>query len=169
MNRWAEYRAGTLTPPVVVQHDVDGADHLIWVYTTAGIKGPYKRTTYDEVAICDEVMELVTTAEEQLNALKIMFATGPATYVYTTLIRMRRVMRFNYRREYGLQRLRAARWLIENCTDAQLMNVFDLANLAQAAVLRTRLENKVAYLTAWEAKQAELNAAEALVNSVEED
>lgn len=52
MDRWAEYNAGTLTPPVVVQHDTlyvgtPNEEHLIWVWTGARIQGPFSRSTYD--------------------------------------------------------------------------------------------------------------------------
>lgn len=41
VNRWAEYEAGTLTPPVVVQHDVVTGEHLVWVWCTdLRIRGP---------------------------------------------------------------------------------------------------------------------------------
>ena len=46
-NRWAEYNAGTLTPPVVVQHDtLASGEHLVWVWTGERIQGPFSRLTY---------------------------------------------------------------------------------------------------------------------------
>lgn len=56
MERWREYEAGTLTPPCVVQHDILGSDHLIWVWHGAGIVGPVVRPVYDEAAVCAEVL-----------------------------------------------------------------------------------------------------------------
>ena len=45
-NRWAEYNAGTLTPPVVVQHDtLASGEHLVWVWTGERIQGPFSRLT----------------------------------------------------------------------------------------------------------------------------
>lgn len=52
MNRWEEYKAGTLTPPCVVQHDEVGGHHLIWVWWGGTeILGPYSRTAYDETKL----------------------------------------------------------------------------------------------------------------------
>ena len=49
MNRWEEYKAGTLTPPCVVQHDEIGGHYLIWVWTgDKEILGPYSRASYNE-------------------------------------------------------------------------------------------------------------------------
>jgi hypothetical protein len=48
INRWAEYDAGTLTPPVVVQQDKLGNEYLIWLWTGTGIVGPMSRTSFDE-------------------------------------------------------------------------------------------------------------------------
>ena len=59
-NRWAEYRAGTLTPPVVVQHDtLDSGENLAWVYTTTGIRGPFSRSAWNQTI----ATELIATAE----------------------------------------------------------------------------------------------------------
>ena len=41
-------------------------------------------------------------------------------FVYTTLPRMRRVMRDRFRAETGLRCFRAARWLLANCNDMRL-------------------------------------------------
>lgn len=69
MNRWAEYNAGTLTPPVVVQHDVlPSGENLIWIYTPDGILGPYSRATYDEATFTAEILQMLTDAEEATNA-----------------------------------------------------------------------------------------------------
>ena len=74
MNRWAEYKAGTLTPPVVVQHDEVAGEHLIWVYASAqdGILGPYSRRTYDETATLGEIVAVLAEAEEAANAEKAL-------------------------------------------------------------------------------------------------
>lgn len=47
MDRWAEYNAGTLTPPVVVQRDTVNGGHLIWVWTGRRILGPFQRASWD--------------------------------------------------------------------------------------------------------------------------
>ena len=57
-NKWREYEAGTLTPPAIVQHDYDGTEHLIWVWTGTQIVGPLSRNTYDETDILNIVAEL---------------------------------------------------------------------------------------------------------------
>lgn len=72
MNRWAEYRAGTLTPPAVVQHDQTGDEHLIWVYAAGGIVGPYSRSHYDEATTLAEIVESLTSAEENENAEEVL-------------------------------------------------------------------------------------------------
>lgn len=64
-DRWAEYQAGTLTPPVVVQHDQLGSEHLIWVWTGTQIMGPFSRPSYDETAI---VAQAVALEAEQMAA-----------------------------------------------------------------------------------------------------
>jgi len=81
-------------------------------------------------------------------------------YVYTTLPRMRRVMRDRFRSETGLRRLRAARWLLANCNDTQLGNVFNTANATETAALKVRLQSKEAKLVVWETKRDEMIAAE---------
>lgn len=72
MNRWAEYKAGTLTPPVIVQHDQVGDEHLVWVYTAGGIVGPFSRTTYDEATTLAEIVEALAVAEENENAEEVL-------------------------------------------------------------------------------------------------
>lgn len=79
-------------------------------------------------------------------------------FIYTTLSKMRRVMRDRYKAETGLKCFRAARWLLENCNDNQLGNVFNKAAGAETDALKARLQAKVAKLVAWEAKKAEANA-----------
>jgi hypothetical protein len=72
-NRWAEYNAGTLTPPVVVQHDTTtGGLHLIWVYTVDGIFGPYFRPSYETTAFITEFIEIQAAIEEAANAEEVM-------------------------------------------------------------------------------------------------
>lgn len=72
MNRWAEYRAGTLIPPAIVQHDQIGDEHLIWVYAASGIVGPYSRRSYDEATTLAEIVESLTSAEEKENAEEVL-------------------------------------------------------------------------------------------------
>jgi hypothetical protein len=50
INRWAQYTAGTLTPPAVVQQDQVGSEYLIWVWDGKQIDGPLSRTSFDETA-----------------------------------------------------------------------------------------------------------------------
>ena len=87
-------------------------------------------------------------------------------YVYTTLPRMRRVMRDRYRAEIGLRRLRAALWLLNNCNDTQLGNVFGKEG-AELAALKARLQNNAAKLASWEAERDQMRAAELAAQSVE--
>lgn len=86
-------------------------------------------------------------------------------YVYTTLPRMRRVMRDRFRTETGLRCFRAARWLLENCNDTQLGNVFNKTAGAETMALKARLQAKVVKLVAWEAEKAQ---ADALAATTEE-
>lgn len=72
MDRWAEYDAGTLTPPAVVQHDEVAGEHLIWVYTGHAIVGPLSRRTYDEPAIVAEVIAALEAEEEAANGEEVM-------------------------------------------------------------------------------------------------
>jgi hypothetical protein len=65
MNRWAEYNAGTLTPPAVVQHDQIGDEHLIWVWDGARIRGPFSRATYDEQTILGQVQEMIESEAQR--------------------------------------------------------------------------------------------------------
>lgn len=80
------------------------------------------------------------------------------TFTHTTLPAMRRLMRASYRSETGLRRLKAAKWLVENCTNAQLQNVFNLATPADAVALRTRLNAHVTKLATWITQQEQLAA-----------
>lgn len=54
INRWAEYNAGTLTPPAVVQQDQIGSEYLIWVWNGTAIEGPLSRSSFDETAFVAE-------------------------------------------------------------------------------------------------------------------
>ena len=85
-------------------------------------------------------------------------------YIYTTLPKMRRVMRDRFKAETGLKCFRAARWLLNNCNDTQLGNVFDKAAGAETTALKARLQAKVDKLVAW---QAERDQADALAASTE--
>lgn len=61
MNRWAEFRAGTLTPPAVVQRDTapDGSV-MLWVWDGASIVGPVSRKSdADDAAVAVEVKNVV--------------------------------------------------------------------------------------------------------------
>jgi hypothetical protein len=80
------------------------------------------------------------------------------TFTHTTLPAMRRHIRAAYRQETGLRRLKAAKWLTENCTNAQLQNVFNLATPAEATALRTRLDAHVVRLSTWMTQQEQLAA-----------
>jgi len=48
MDRWKEYDAKTLTPPCVVQHDVIGKEHLIWVWDGMTIHGPMSQENEED-------------------------------------------------------------------------------------------------------------------------
>jgi hypothetical protein len=70
INRWAEYDAGTLTPPVVVQQDQVGGEYLVWLWTGTSIEGPMSRTSFDEAAFiaqwqAAEVERLAAEAERR--------------------------------------------------------------------------------------------------------
>lgn len=61
MNRWAEFRAGTLTPPAVVQRDTapDGSV-MLWVWDGESIIGPVSRKSdADDAAVAVEVKNFV--------------------------------------------------------------------------------------------------------------
>lgn len=62
MNRWAEFRAGNLTPPTVVQRDTgpDGAV-LLWIWDGNSIIGPVSRKSglVDDGAVAVEVRDVV--------------------------------------------------------------------------------------------------------------
>ena len=63
INKWREYEAGTLIPPVVVQHDYDGTEHLVWVWTGTRIIGPLSRNVFDETDIMNAVLVLEQTSQ----------------------------------------------------------------------------------------------------------
>lgn len=87
-------------------------------------------------------------------------------FVYTSLPKMRRFMRNRYREESGLRRLRAARWLLENCNDSQLANVFN-KKAGEVATLKARLQANVGKLADWEAKRELLIASEAAAQAAQ--
>jgi hypothetical protein len=59
MNRWEEYRAGTLTPPAVVQHDHLPNEHLVWIWDGEKVRGAFYREEYDEAAILADVQAMI--------------------------------------------------------------------------------------------------------------
>jgi len=59
INRWAEYTAGTLTPPAIVQQDQVGSEYLIWVWDGTQIEGPMSRRSFDETAFLAEYAALL--------------------------------------------------------------------------------------------------------------
>lgn len=67
-DKWAEYRAGTLVPPAVVQHDEVNGEHLIWVWTGENIVGPMSRRGFDEAqAIADALVVVGTVSVEAVS------------------------------------------------------------------------------------------------------
>jgi hypothetical protein len=70
MNRWHEYEAGTLTPPVIVQHDEVNGEHLVWVWTGKAIRGPVSRREWN--------------AEIEAAVLAIDFDPAPDTFEITS-------------------------------------------------------------------------------------
>lgn len=68
MDRWAEFKAGTLPANSVIQHDTLYAgtgreEHLIWFYTGTRIYGPFSRSMFDasvEASIASLVASIVT-------------------------------------------------------------------------------------------------------------
>jgi hypothetical protein len=65
MNRWNELNSGELEPPAILQHDVIGTEHLIWVWTGEKIIGPLSRNKYDEAAIFADI-ETIMQEEQNL-------------------------------------------------------------------------------------------------------
>ena len=59
VNRWAEYNAGTLTPPAIVQQDQVGSEYLIWIWTGTQIEGPMSRSNFDETAFMADFTALL--------------------------------------------------------------------------------------------------------------
>lgn len=74
MDKWKDYDAGKLTPPCVVQYDIVGKEHLVWVWDGSQIVGPLSMPIYDEAKALEIVMamknETVITIEQD-NDLKI--------------------------------------------------------------------------------------------------
>ena len=72
MNRWAEYRAGTLTPPAVVQRDTlaDGSV-LLWIWDGETIVGPVTRaSSVVDGAVAVEVKNAVRNRPATRDELK---------------------------------------------------------------------------------------------------
>lgn len=72
MNRWAEYRAGTLTPPAVVQRDTlaDGSV-LLWIWDGESIVGPVTRkSSVNDNAVAVEVKNAVRNRPALRDELK---------------------------------------------------------------------------------------------------
>lgn len=67
-NRWKEYDAKTLTPPCVVQHDVVGEEHLVWVWTGKNILQA-SRTIYNEAEIISDMVasEIIQTEPYEIE------------------------------------------------------------------------------------------------------
>lgn len=59
-NKWREYEAGTLTPPAIIQHDYDGTEHLIWIWTGTRIVGPLSRIEYNE----QDIINMAVNSEQ---------------------------------------------------------------------------------------------------------
>lgn len=62
MERWAEYKDGKLTPPVIIQCDKYNKEYLVWIWTGERIIGPVSRQEIDEKAIIDSIMAMEATA-----------------------------------------------------------------------------------------------------------
>jgi len=61
MDRWEEYNGGKLTTPAVVQHDIVGAEHLIWVCVDGKtIIGPLSRAEYDEAGVVSDAIQIAS-------------------------------------------------------------------------------------------------------------
>lgn len=63
INRWKEYEAGELKAPAIVQHDVEGDEHLIWAWDGEKIVH-LSRRGFDE----EEILKTVMTLKEADNA-----------------------------------------------------------------------------------------------------
>jgi len=112
-----------------------------------------------------EVRKRLIDDEEQTNGENLVSDSGIAmTFLYTDMDKMRKVIKKFYKQETGLRMERAARWLDQNCTDAQLQTAFNYATLQKAVDLRVKLKKKVEKLTAWELKRDQEKAAEAAAN-----
>jgi len=99
----------------------------------------------------ERVERLLILGEESWNLDHL----DEMTFRYTTMPKMRRAVRDEFKATSGLRSCRMARWLLANCTDAQLQNIF---NKADVTALKARMESKVTKLTTWEAAQAAADA-----------
>lgn len=103
--------------------------------------------------------------EEEANGENLVSGSGIAmTFLYTDMYKMRKAIKKLYKQEAGLRMEWAARWLDQNCTDAQLQTAFGYATLQEAVDLRVKLKKKIEKLTAWELERDQKNAAEAAAN-----
>lgn len=58
INLWRDYESGKLTPPCVVQYDIIGKEHLIWVWAGEQIK-LFNRAKYDEKTILNDAVMII--------------------------------------------------------------------------------------------------------------
>jgi len=92
------------------------------------------------------VEELLILGEESWNLDHL----DEMTFRFTTMPKMRRAVRDEYKVTNGLRCCRMARWLLANCNDSQLDNLFN----RDVTALKVRLNAKVTKLTTWEAANA---------------
>lgn len=76
MDRWAEYDAGTLTPPVVVQRDTLFGEHLIWVWTGKRIIGPFTRKQWDASVEAEVLASAVAADPADPDQFQILCEDG---------------------------------------------------------------------------------------------
>jgi len=98
----------------------------------------------------ERVERLLILGEESWNLDHL----DEMTFRYTTMPKMRRAVRDEFKATSGLRCCRMARWLLANCNDTQLDNIFN----RDVTALKVRLNAKVAKLTTWEAAQAAADA-----------
>lgn len=82
MDKWADYKAGKLIPPCVVQHDVVRDENLIWVWDGVNIQGPFSRAKYDEAEILATAMTVKdAVATPALDPKEVVIAEKEAEIV----------------------------------------------------------------------------------------